>query len=312
MKKYNLIKALSLSAILVLSINTIGCNVSSDIINGNNNQTIESAQEENTENESVDKDLDIKDNIKEEIKDLEDNENSTEEIKEEVPELEIEEMNKKGYSKVELNIRKGPGKEYEVIGVLAYNDEIDITGKSDNWYRIKFNDLEGYVFATHISDTKLEEKIIEEDPVIENNMDETVEKEKNETPVNNSNEFLTRALNELNAYRAANGLGQVTLSGELNKAASIRAREAAGYFSHTRPNGTEFITVLNDIGYSNYSYAGENLIDGVNFSSSIVEYWKTSPSHNAAMLEPGYSQVGFAYAENPQGQLTVALILIEK
>lgn len=301
MKKNDFVKTLSLSAILVISLNTIGCNIVKDNEMENNISVNKEIEEISDQDVDIENDVEDHEYLEEEINDQ--NEEKPTDIK-------IEEINnKKGYSKVELNIRKGPGTEYDVIGTLKYNDEINVTGKSDNWYRINFNDQEGFVFASHISDAKLEEKEIAETSDQQNEVIETKEEPNEEI---NSDGFIERALNELNAYRAENGLSAVTLSGELNKAAAIRAREASSYFSHTRPSGQEFITALDEIGYNNYSYAGENLIDGVTFSSSVIEYWKTSPSHNEAMLEPGYSQVGFAYAENPQGTLTVALIFIEK
>lgn len=45
-----------------------------------------------------------------------------------------------------LNIRSGPGKEYDVIGKAKAGEEFTVSGQTDNgWYRIAYSDKEGYV-----------------------------------------------------------------------------------------------------------------------------------------------------------------------
>ena len=53
----------------------------------------------------------------------------------------------------------------------------------------------------------------------------------------------------------------------LQAAADIRAQEAVESFSHTRPNGESWSTVLDEEGVV-YFYAGENLASG--FSSAVA------------------------------------------
>ena len=50
-----------------------------------------------------------------------------------------------------LNVRSGPGKEYDSIGKVYSSDIIKITGSSNNWYRIDYNGSEGYVSAEYIT-----------------------------------------------------------------------------------------------------------------------------------------------------------------
>lgn len=47
-----------------------------------------------------------------------------------------------------VNVRTGPGTEYDIIGQLTSGDEVQVTGRSDdegNWLRVDFNGREGWV-----------------------------------------------------------------------------------------------------------------------------------------------------------------------
>lgn len=50
-----------------------------------------------------------------------------------------------------LNVRSGPGKDYDSIGKVYSSDTIKITGSSSNWYRIDYNGSEGYVSAGYVT-----------------------------------------------------------------------------------------------------------------------------------------------------------------
>ena len=57
------------------------------------------------------------------------------------------ECNQKMYATSELNVRKGPGTEYDVIGGLSKNQEVKVTGQCNEtgWYRIEYKGTVGYV-----------------------------------------------------------------------------------------------------------------------------------------------------------------------
>lgn len=50
-----------------------------------------------------------------------------------------------------LNVRSGPGKDYDSIGKVYSSDTIKITGSSNDWYRIDYNGSEGYVSAGYVT-----------------------------------------------------------------------------------------------------------------------------------------------------------------
>lgn len=50
-----------------------------------------------------------------------------------------------------LNIRSGPGTNYERVGSLKKGTQVTILGEQDGWYQISANGVEGYVSAQYIS-----------------------------------------------------------------------------------------------------------------------------------------------------------------
>jgi SH3-like domain-containing protein len=58
-----------------------------------------------------------------------------------------------------LNIRSEPSVTAEIIGRLSKDDRVEITGKSGSWWwRVKFEDIEGYIESVYLRVGKLEEK----------------------------------------------------------------------------------------------------------------------------------------------------------
>ncbi len=116
--------------------------------------------------------------------------------------------------------------------------------------------------------------------------------------------FATEMLRQINEYRAANGVRKLKLSSICVEAANVRVQEQVSAFSHTRPNGTRFLTVYDDLGYKGvFDIKGENLqkhsdasydIDTASLVTEAIENFKLSESHNALMLSDNYEYVGFA------------------
>ncbi|MEO6397635.1 MAG: CAP domain-containing protein [Tepidiformaceae bacterium] len=106
----------------------------------------------------------------------------------------------------------------------------------------------------------------------------------------------TAFLGLINQYRAQNGLGALTLSSNLNRAASWMVVDLANnnYFSHTDSLGRAPSTRSVDCGYPNG--AGENLAAGTvrDTAQEAFDAWKASSGHNANMLTSYYQQIGIA------------------
>lgn len=50
----------------------------------------------------------------------------------------------------DVNIRSGPGTEYQSIGSVSSGTTLTITGKSDNWYQVKYNGRSGYIIEDYV------------------------------------------------------------------------------------------------------------------------------------------------------------------
>ena len=54
-------------------------------------------------------------------------------------------------------VRSKPSKDGEIVTSLIKNTDVTVTGENGDWYKIKFNNYEGYIFKELLSDSKLEE-----------------------------------------------------------------------------------------------------------------------------------------------------------
>lgn len=106
----------------------------------------------------------------------------------------------------------------------------------------------------------------------------------------------TAFLGLINVYRAQNGLSALTMSTNLNRAATWMGADmgAKRYFSHTDSLGRSPSTRAIQCDYP--QGAGENIAAGTNWSSasSVFNAWKASSGHNANMLNGSYRQIGIA------------------
>ena len=100
----------------------------------------------------------------------------------------------------------------------------------------------------------------------------------------------------INNYRAQNGLGALTASTNLNRAAAWMAEDlgANNYFAHTDSLGRSPYARAIACGYP--AGAGENLAAGGGASTAAAAFqmWQNSPGHNSNMLGSFYQQIGIA------------------
>ena len=102
-----------------------------------------------------------------------------------------------------------------------------------------------------------------------------------------------------NELRAEHGAGSVIQNVVLQEAADVRAVESEESFSHTRPNGSEFQTVLSENGLAyDYVLVGENLamathhLSDTEMANFLFDGWVDSPGHFENMIEPRYLEIG--------------------
>ncbi len=104
----------------------------------------------------------------------------------------------------------------------------------------------------------------------------------------------------LNEHRAANGLPALEMDERLLDLAMQRAAEQAVYYDHTRPDGTEWKTVLATEwpelpGLSTWA---ENIAMGYPTAANVMYQWAHSDGHNKNMLLREAKAVGIGCFEN--------------
>lgn len=107
-----------------------------------------------------------------------------------------------------------------------------------------------------------------------------------------NSEYVNEVVRLVNQHRASYGLSALSASdAALMKAADKRAEEQATLFSHTRPNGSTWSTVLGEYGVS-YRNAGENVAYGQSTPAEVVNAWMNSEGHRANILNADFSNIG--------------------
>lgn len=109
--------------------------------------------------------------------------------------------------------------------------------------------------------------------------------------------YIQQVINLVNEERAKAGLSPVTEASDVAAAANIRAREIAGSFSHTRPNGTSYSTALDESGVK-YRGSGENIAYGQRTAAEVMDGWMNSQGHRANILNSNYTKIGVGCYEN--------------
>lgn len=117
----------------------------------------------------------------------------------------------------------------------------------------------------------------------------------------------------INAERARKNINPLRINSHLDACAQIRANEILNNFSHIRPNGTYYYTLI-DGNYYRYSTVGENLVYsshiGNNYYYPDRDYWvgsekqindaanflfmnlKNSPAHYSLIVSPNFKDTG--------------------
>ena len=122
------------------------------------------------------------------------------------------------------------------------------------------------------------------------------QKEQEKIDVTNESSYAEQMLRLVNEERKKAGVAPLELDSTLTKAAQIRAKEIMQVFDHTRPDGNNFRSLLDGMGYSS-SYAGENISKGTfEKPESAMMLWMNSKGHRENILNPDYKYLGVGSA----------------
>jgi uncharacterized protein YkwD len=110
---------------------------------------------------------------------------------------------------------------------------------------------------------------------------------------------------QLNQQRAANGLGPLQLSPTLTASAEWKSLHMSfyNYFDHSDPAppvARDAGTRMSDCGYTDLG-KGENIAEGFNTPSTVMDAWMNSPGHRANILGASYVVMGVGVAINASG-----------
>ena len=163
----------------------------------------------------------------------------------------------------------------EIVQQDGQTVEINLHGEGDGYLAIHYRS--GYEFIYHF----------------------VIKKDADDASNQSLHDVAQQVLALVNEERRKVGVAPLTLSAELQSAAAIRAEEITQKFSHTRPDGTNFQTILPN---SRYYIAGENIAAGNSTAAKVVQQWMNSPGHRANILRSDYTKlgVGYVYKENCQ------------
>ena len=122
---------------------------------------------------------------------------------------------------------------------------------------------------------------------------------------------------EMNRYRATEGLGPLFVDARLVAAAKERMHdmEESGVWQHTPPDGGSPFDAVRRRGFE-FSLAGENLATGFETAEVLVESWMLSPGHRKNVMAPEFGSVGIAIidghvARRAEGKSVVAIFARE-
>ena len=79
---------------------------------------------------------------------------------------------------------------------------------------------------------------------------------------------------------------------DLNRAAMQRAKEISIKFSHTRPDGTDALSVFGEYNNIPDNHAAENISAGYTSPQSAVDGWMNSPGHRVSLLNTYSTHLG--------------------
>lgn len=105
--------------------------------------------------------------------------------------------------------------------------------------------------------------------------------------------YIEEVIRLVNEERTKAGLKKLTVGSAVTKASAKRAKEITSKYSHTRPDGRAWHTVLNEYKVS-YTAAVENIAYHCETPKAVVDAWMKSPNHRKNILNPKYRAMGIS------------------
>ncbi|MBR1540438.1 MAG: SH3 domain-containing protein [Clostridia bacterium] len=198
-------------------------------------------------------------------------------------------------TKSSLNIRCGPGTDYDRVGKLYNGEYVDVFAKVGDWYIIQTeNNVVGTVSSKYIEPVFDESEIQKETVQTSSNATSNGEYIDNIELTPEEQEFLRL----INSNRRNVGLEELRIDNTVQNVARLKALdlERNDYFSHQSPSYGSINDMLTGFGVE-YQVAQENIAGNQNLSGA-VEAWMNSESHKSNILNNDFNYTGIAIAES--------------
>ena len=202
-----------------------------------------------------------------------------------------------------LNVRQGPGTNFNLITRVNKNEYIRIFAKIGDWYIIQTDN--NYIGAVSSKYVKL---------IYPNSTGGSSSSNNSSSGITTTTSQLTTDEKEvfdlINAKRVANGLSPLKIDDELQNVARIKAQDMVNnnYFSHTSPTYGSPFDMMKKFGIS-YKTAGEN-IAGNSTNSGAVDAWMNSEGHRANILNSSFNYTGIGVVKSSKyGKVYVQMFI---
>lgn len=208
-----------------------------------------------------------------------------------------------------LNLRCGPGTEYDVIGILKKSQALKVLGQIEGWYVVwdsssgKVGAVNGYYITFVTEDSK-------DDPKLP---DETAPNESKPTPTPSqiSNDA-QRLLTLVNAARTEKGAGTLKYSEALSKVAYDKAKDMveSNTFSHQSAIYGSPFEMMRKYGIT-FTAAAENIAGNQTVEGAYYA-WMNSEGHRKNILNGNYTATGIGIYVSPiYGKIIVQMFIQE-
>ena len=199
-----------------------------------------------------------------------------------------------------LNVRNGPGTNFDVLTRVNKNEYIRIFAKINDWYVVQTdNNYIGAVSSKYV-------KLIYPTTSSNNSSNSGL-------PTQSTSELTQdekEVLNLINQKRVSNGLTSLKIDDEVQNIARIKAQDMVdnNYFSHTSPTYGSPFDMMKSFKIS-YKTAGEN-IAGNSTNTGAVEAWMNSSGHRANILNNSYNHTGIGIVKSDKyGKIYVQMFI---
>ena len=199
----------------------------------------------------------------------------------------------------ELNVRSGPGTQYNIITRVKKNEYIRVFAGVGTWYIVQ---VEGDYIGT------VSKKYVK--PIYPNSTGNNTGGSTSGSQTTSLSADEKEVFDLINNQRTNNGLKALQIDSEVQRVARIKAQDMVdnNYFAHESPTyGTPF-QMLKSFKIS-YKTAGEN-IAGNSSNSAAVTAWMNSSGHKANILNGNYNYTGIGVVSSSKyGKVYVQMFI---